>query len=150
MTHMYDLSKILPHKPPMILLDDIAEIDIENGKLVSIVTINPEKMFYEKNKGINSLFGIEFMAQTVGCYAFFKNQYDVPKAGLLLGSRLYNNKVLFFKDGETYKVSVHEVFTDNEIVVFDCIIFNSNGDEIASATINAYQNDNIVKILAEN
>ena len=29
----YDLTKILPHNPPMILLDDILEIDLKNNKL---------------------------------------------------------------------------------------------------------------------
>ena len=44
---MYDLTKILPHKPPMILLDDIVKIDIENGKLISLFKVRPEKMFFE-------------------------------------------------------------------------------------------------------
>lgn len=136
---MYDLTKILPHKPPMILLDDILEIDIENNKLTSMFKIYPQKVFYEKDKGINTLVGIEFMAQTIGCYAYFKNNCKDPKPGLLLGTRLFNNKIGYFKEGEEYKVTVYEIFTDNEIVAFDCIIYDNENEEIASATINAYQ-----------
>ncbi len=144
---MYDLVKILPHKPPMILLDDILEVDIESGKLSSVFQVYPEKIFFEKNKGINSLAGIEFMAQSIGAYAYFKNNCVEPKPGLLLGTRLYNNKIAYFKEGEKYKVTVHEVFTDNQIAVFDCLIYDVNGEEIASATVNTYQGDNIEELL---
>lgn len=66
MNKKYDLEKILPHKAPMILLDDILDIDIENNSLTSTFKVYPEKVFFEKDKGINSLAGIEFMAQTIG------------------------------------------------------------------------------------
>ena len=70
---MYDLTKILPHKPPMILLDDILEVDIEQNKLIAMFKVEPNKVFYERKLGINTLVGIEFMAQAIGCYAYFKN-----------------------------------------------------------------------------
>ena len=144
---MYDLTKILPHKPPMILLDDVLEVDIEQNKLTAMVKVEPNKVFYERKLGINTLVGIEFMAQAIGCYAYFKDNCAEPKPGLLLGTRLYNNKTDYFRDGKEYIVKVHEIFTDNEIVVFDCLIYDKRGVEIASATINAYQGDNIEELL---
>ena len=143
---MYDLTRILPHKQPMIFLDDILEVDIENNKLSSVFKVYPEKVFFEAGKGINSLTGIEFMAQTIGAYAYFKNKCAEPKPGLLLGTRLYNNKIPYFKEGEEYKVTVHEIFTDNQIAVFDCLIYDKSGEEIASATVNTYQGDNIEEL----
>lgn len=133
---MYDLTKILPHKPPMILLDDILEMDIKNGTLTAVFKVNQQKIFYEAGKGINTLTGIEFMAQTIGCYAYFKNNCKEPKPGLLLGTRLYNNKIPYFEKNEEYKVTVKEVFTDNQIVAFDCLIYDNNGEEISSAGVN--------------
>ena len=100
---MYDLTKILPHKPPMILLDDILEMDIKNGTLTAVFKVNQQKIFYEAGKGINTLTGIEFMAQAIGCYAYFKNNCKEPKPGLLLGTRLYNNKIPYFEKNEEYK-----------------------------------------------
>ena len=143
---MYDLTKILPHKAPMILLDDILDINLDEHTLTSEFSVYPEKIFYEKGKGINSLCGIEFMAQTIACYSYFKNGCKEPKPGLLLGTRLFNNKVEYFEEGKAYQVKVHEVFTDNEIVVFDCLIYD-NGNEIASASINAYEGGNIEELL---
>ena len=144
---MYDLTRILPHKQPMIFLDDIFEVDIENNKLSSVFKVYPGKVFFETGKGINSLTGIEFMAQTIGAYAYFKNNCTEPKLGLLLGTRLYNNKIPYFKEGEEYKVTVHEIFTDNQIAVFDCLIYDKSGEEIASATVNTYQGSNIEELV---
>lgn len=144
----YDLTKILPHKPPMILLDDIIDVNLDEKTLNAIFKVYPEKLFYDRGiGGINSLVGIEFMAQTIGCYAFFKSGSEPPKPGLLLGTRLYDNAVDFFEDGKTYTVKVHEIFKDEEIVVFDCLIYDDSGNEIASATINAYQGGDIEGLL---
>ena len=142
----YDLTKILPHKPPMILIDDIKSINPDEHYLISEFRVYPEKIFYEKGKGINSLAGIEFMAQTIACYSYFKSGCEEPQPGLLLGTRLFNNKTDYFTEGKNYQVKVHEVFTDNEIVVFDCLIYD-NDNEIASATINAYQGGNVKELL---
>lgn len=51
MNKKYDLEKILPHKAPMILLDDILDIDIENNSLTSTFSVYPEKVFLKKIKG---------------------------------------------------------------------------------------------------
>lgn len=144
----YDLTKILPHKPPMILIDDILDYSLEQKTLTAIVKITEDKIFFDKlNNGISSIAGIEFMAQTIGCYAYFRNNCKPPKIGFLLGSRLFNNALDFFKNGETYKIKVNEIFTDNQIVAFDCIMYNMQEEEIASATINVYQTDNIQEFL---
>ena len=143
----YDLTKILPHKPPMILIDDILDVNLENGTLKSAFRVYPEKQFYEKELGINSLVGIEFMAQTIGCFSYFKSNSNEPQPGLLLGTRLYNNRIDYFQEGVTYIVNVHEVFTDDKIVVFDCLIYDNDDNEIASATINAYQGRDIKELL---
>ena len=143
----YDLTKILPHKPPMILLDDIIEVDLEKNTLTSIFKIYPQKIFFEAGKGINSLVGIEFMAQTIGCFSFFKSGGKEPKPGLLLGTRLYNNLIDCFENGKSYTVKVHKIFGDDEIVVFDCFVYDDKKTEIASATLNAYQGKDIGELL---
>lgn len=135
------LEKILPHKQPMILIDDVLDYSIEDGWLKSVVEISKDSIFYDsKISGISSIVGIEFMAQTIGCYAFLKSKREEPLVGFLLGTRLYNNKLEVFKEGETFEIYVREVFSGNDIVSFDCIIYNQ-GDEVASATINVYQSE---------
>ncbi len=135
----YDLKKILPHNPPMILIDELLEKDMENNFVRASVTITEDKIFYDKNiRGISPLAGIEFMAQTVGCYAYFKNGEGIPRIGFLLGSRLYKNSLEKFELGKTYIIDAKLVFSDNELVSFDCFIYNDN-EECARATVNVYQ-----------
>lgn len=142
------LEKILPHKKPMILIDDIKAYSIEDNWLESIVTIRENSMFYDKNiEGISSIVGIEYMAQTIGCYAYIKRKQEKPRIGFLLGTRLYNNSVEKFDLNKTYTIKVTEVFTDNSLFSFDCFIFDENEEEIASAMINVYQSENSDEVL---
>ena len=138
------LEKILPHKKPMVLLDDVAEYSPEEKRLKAIVTIKNDCMFFDKSiNGVPSITGIEYMAQAIGCYAFLSKNQEKPQIGFLLGTRLYNNAVSKFELGKTYTILVKEAYTDEDIVSFDCFIYNENEEEIASATVNTYQNDNI-------
>lgn len=135
------LEKILPHKGLMILIDDVIGYSIEEKWLKSCVTPDEKNLFYNKTiQGIDSSIGIEFMAQTIGCYAYYRNNRRVPKAGYLLGTRLYNNALKKFELGKTYYILVKEVFVA-EIYSFECIIYNEHEEEVASATINVYQEE---------
>ncbi len=139
----YNLEKILPHNPPMILIDELLDVDLETNTVKASVTITEEKIFYDKNlKGISPLAGIEFMAQTVGCYAYFRNGGGEPKIGFLLGSRVYKNNIEKFELGKTYIIKTELAFSDNELVSFDCFIYN-DGMECARATVNVYQPNDI-------
>ena len=135
------LATILPHKEPMILIDDIIDYSIEEKWLKSCVTISEESIFYNKElKGIDSVVGIEYMAQTIGCYAYFRKQLKKPQIGFLLGTRLYNNAIKIFELGKTYYIFVQEVFVA-DIYSFECFIYNEKGEEVSSATINVYQDE---------
>ncbi len=137
-----DLNNILPHDKPMILIDDILEIDMKNQFVKTSVTIHEDKIFFDKEiNGISPLAGIEFMAQTIGCYAFYKAGETVPKIGFLLGTRLYENSLEKFENGKTYTVTAKEIYGDNELVSFECLIYNEN-KEVAKATVNAFQPQN--------
>ena len=139
------LAKILPHEEPMILIDDVLEYSIEEKCLKACVTITEDCMFYDKTiNGVDSALGIEYMAQTIGCYAFLRKKLKKPKIGFLLGTRLYNNAIDKFELGKTYYILVKEVFVA-EIFSFECFIYNENNEEIASSTINVYQEDDNMK-----
>lgn len=139
MNKVYDLNKILPHNYPMILIDDLISVDMENRSVKASVHIDENKIFFDREiKGIDALVGIEYMAQCIGCYAYFRNGEQEPKIGFLLGTRSYEISIEKFELGQTYFIEAKEVFTDNELVSFECFIYN--GDmECAKATINVYQ-----------
>ena len=136
------LATVLPHEEPMILSDDILGYSIEEKWLKTCVTIREDSLFFDKTlNGVDSVVGIEYMAQTIGCYAYFRKQLSEPKIGFLLGTRLYNNAIKTFELGKTYYILVKEVFVA-EIYSFECFIYNEKEEEVASATINVYQNEN--------
>ena len=135
------LEKILPHRQPMILIDDVIAHSLTEKWLKSVVTIDKDSFFYNEDiQGIDSVAGIEFMAQTIGCYAYFRKNCKVPKRGYLLGTRLYNNALRKFELGKTYYILVKEIFAA-EIFSFECFIYNEENNEVASATLNVYQED---------
>lgn len=139
MTKIKDLSQILPHDTPMILIDEIQEINLEENYAKTLVKITPQKVFFDKSiNGISPLTGIEFMAQTIGCYAYFKANKPEPQIGFLLGSRAYKCSLEKFENEKTYEIVAKEIFSDNELVSFECFIYNK-GIECANATVNAYQ-----------
>lgn len=135
------LATILPHEEPMILIDDIVDYSIKEKWLKAIVTIDEKSLFFDKElNGIDSAIGIEYMAQTIGCYAYYRRKLSKPMIGFLLGTRLYNNSVKMFELGKTYYILVKEVFVA-ELYSFECFIYNDKDEEIASATINVYQDE---------
>lgn len=143
----YDLEKILPHNHPMILIDDIKEINIDERYLIAEVVISEDKIFFDKSiNGVPYLSGIEYMAQTIGCYAFYRAQRTEPKLGFLLGTRSYKNNIEKFENGKTYSIKVSEIYGDSELVSFDCLIYNED-EECARAVINAYQPENAEEYL---
>ncbi|MBR1618237.1 hypothetical protein IJ670_08830 [bacterium] len=145
----YKPKDLLPHKAPMVLIDEIVDFSIEKRSLKSKATIKENDIFYdEKIKGTTSLIGLEFMAQTVGCLAQIVKKYSTPKIGFLLGTRMYNNLLEVFPLNSTYTIEVREEYTDCNISSFSCFIYD-NDKEVASATITAYQSDNIEEMIKE-
>ena len=148
-------SQCLPHSEPMVLIDKLIDVDMKKQIVKTSVTIHKDKIFFDKDiNGISPLVGIEFMAQTIGCYAFYKAKMSIPKIGFLLGARLYENSLEKFENGKTYIITAREVYGDSELVSFECLIYNEgeDGDEskyIAKATINAFQPKDVEKYIGE-
>ena len=148
-------ASCLPHSAPMVLIDEVLNVDMENQIVKTSVKIHDNKIFFNKEiNGISPLVGIEFMAQTIGCYAYFKAGKTISKIGFLLGTRQYENKLEKFENGKTYILTAREIYGDNELVSFECLIYNEGEDEnsenyIAKATINAFQPKDAEKYIKE-
>ena len=148
-------ASCLPHSAPMVLIDEVLNVDMENQIVKTSVKIHDNKIFFNKEiNGISPLVGIEFMAQTIGCYAYFKAGKTIPKIGFLLGTRQYENSLEKFENSKTYVITAQEIYGDNELVSFECLIYNEGEDEnpenyIAKATINAFQPKDAEKYIKE-
>ena len=145
----------LPHSNPMALIDKIISVDMNEQIVKTSVKINENKIFFNKEiDGISPLVGIEFMAQTIGCYAYYKAGKTIPKIGFLLGARIYENSLDKFENQKTYIITAKEVYGDNELVSFECLIYNEGEDNdlgkyVAKATINAFQPQDVEKYIKE-
>ena len=153
--HYSPAQNCLPHSAPMVLIDEVLNVDMKNQIVKTSVKIHDNKIFFNKEiNGISPLVGIEFMAQTIGCYAYYKAGKTIPKIGFLLGTRQYENKLEKFENGKTYIITAREIYGDNELVSFECLIYNEGEDEnpenyIAKATINAFQPKDVEKYIKE-
>ena len=143
----YPVADLLPHKPPMVLLD--AVLGWEDGKLDARVDIHVGSRFYEPDFGVPAHVGIEYMAQACGAYAGLeaKTCGQPVRLGFLLGTRRFHSKVTHFRSGERLLVTISQVLRESSMGVFDCRIIKDE-DEIAMARLNVYQPEDVSSVLA--
>ena len=67
-----NLENVLPHDRPMILIDNILEINMTEKFVKTSVKITENKIFFDKEiNGISPLVGIEFMAPNYRLFFLF-------------------------------------------------------------------------------
>lgn len=141
------IRSLVPHAGKMVLLDHVVAADKES--LSATVTIRPDSLFY-KDKGVGAWVGIEYMAQTVAAYAgYVALQHGEPvKVGFVIGTRRYECAQHMFALGSVLQIQIRCIMqADNGLGAFECTIHE--GDKLlASATLNAFQPDNLSQFLA--
>ena len=139
-------ATLLPHRPPMILIDAVERFDAAERSLTATVTITPKSPFFESG-GVPSWVAIEYMAQTVaaltGRFDRLSDPQAKPRPGFLLGTRRLSLDLDRFECGRTYRISAKEEYSDDAAAAFDCGISDENGKAVATAMINAYRGDNL-------
>lgn len=137
-----ELEAILPHKPPMILIDRIIEFDYEQSYLKAEVDILDTKQFYNfEQKGIPSYIGIEYIAQSIAAFAgIYQTQYkkEKTKIGFIIGTREYECFISIFPENSTLSIEVKQLFLDFELACFDCKISSGN-KELVKTQLNVFQ-----------
>ena len=144
----WQISELIPHRPPMILIDDI--VSVSDVGLTARVYIGEEKPFYEPRLGVPAWIGIEYMAQSISAFAGFqrKSQGQPIQLGFLLGTRKYQAHTSAFRLGSTLWVSIEEEFRADEMGTFDCMI-KSSGHCLAEARLNVFVPENIDAFLSD-
>ncbi len=142
----YSVVDLLPHKPPMVLLDTVLGWD--DDRLEAEVVIRPDSPFFRPGKGVPVHVGIEYMAQACGVFAGLeaKESEQPVRIGFLLGTRQYRANIDWFTAGMRLAITVTQVFRDGAMGVFDCSIMNADG-ALASAQLNVYQPEDAHTIL---
>ncbi len=135
----YPVAALLPHEPPMILIDEVVSYD--DDALVAAVTITEASLFLTR-EGVPGHIGIEYMAQACGAYAgvHARDSGDPVRIGLLLGTRDYRVLAPRFRRGERLLVAVTMVFRDEPVAAFACSI-TIDGKIVADAQLKVYYGD---------
>lgn len=116
-------SDFVLHRPPMLLLDRVAD----PGREVTVCewTVSEDSSFFLQGYGIPSYIGVEYMAQCVAVHAGLRARalgYG-PPLGFLLGARHYKAHLRFFAAGVTYRATCRELIRDdNGMGSYECCI----------------------------
>lgn len=135
----YTIEQVLPHRPPMILIDSLDQYDEQSG--ICSVKISESSLFYDADKqAVPSYIGVEYMAQAIAAFA----GADALDAGLpveigyLLGSRKYQPKTAWFANGSELAIHVERLYEeDSGLRVFQCQIKHNNAT-LVDAKINVF------------
>jgi predicted hotdog family 3-hydroxylacyl-ACP dehydratase len=134
---VYPIEAVLPHRRPMILLDEI--VDCDDATLVAAVSIRPTTLFLEDDS-VPGHIGIEYMAQACGAFAGAEalRRGETVRIGFLLGSRRYIMHMPRFRLGDRLIVSVSLGYRDESMATFDGRI-EVAGKLAAEARLTVYQ-----------
>ena len=146
------LDELLPHRPPMVLIDAVESFDAEAKRLVARVTINARQLFFD-GQGVPNWAAIEYMAQTAAALVGYYDKHVAPnqpaRPGLLLGTRKLDLKLAHFEAGKTYRIVAENAFNDSDAASFVCRIEDEAGTTVATANLNAYRPPDMEQFLKE-
>lgn len=132
------VEDLIPHRPPMVLIDSVESVDLAANRLVASFTAREEWR--------GNWFALEYMAQTAAALAgAFDRAADEDAAGrpgFLLGTRRLDLGIPEFVPGTKYLVSAVREYEDGDSAAFSCEIWESDDiDRLrkCTATLTAYR-----------
>ncbi|HEX3694693.1 MAG TPA: hypothetical protein VH374_04820 [Polyangia bacterium] len=131
------IRDLVPHKPPMLLLDRVVAHDADS--VTCEVVIAADSPFVENGR-VPAVIGIEYMAQCVATFAGLSAHAGgkPPRIGFLLGCRELTLAVDAFLVGDALLVEARRAWGDSDLGNFVCRV-QRGGETVASGTLNVYQ-----------
>jgi predicted hotdog family 3-hydroxylacyl-ACP dehydratase len=126
------IAELLPHRPPMLLVDELLECS--PGRARAAVRLRADSPFMEAGR-VRALVAIEYMGQTAAACAglLARTSGGAPSVGLLLGTRELSLEVEHFHAGDTLTVEAERVAADERISSFRCQV--RRGDALVAAAV---------------
>jgi predicted hotdog family 3-hydroxylacyl-ACP dehydratase len=130
---------LLPHEPPLILLDRVRSCG--DTSLQAEVDITDESLFIAA-EGVPNYIGIEYMAQACAAYVgvLARDAGEPVKIGFLLGTRNYVAHLPWFRRGQTLTVNAVLIYRDMQMAAFACRI-EVDTVLVSEAQLNVYLAD---------
>lgn len=147
--HFPELAEVLPHKAPMILLDNI--VDWQPDKVICDVVITENShLFNDLEQAVPVYTCLEYMAQTVAALAGLEaraREQDI-EVGFLIGTRKCRFAQSSFAIGTRLLISAERVYAEEDgLAVCACEVSDQQGNSICSAQLNVYQPKNAVEFV---
>ncbi|MFY0538290.1 acyl carrier protein [Nannocystis pusilla] len=132
------LDEILPHRPPMLLLDALTAAEAES--VTCRATVRAGAPFVASER-VSSLIALEYFAQAVAALFAYKSRGGAgPFRGLLLGARDLELAVSHLRVGDVLDVHCREQWASGPVAQFQCIL--SRGDErLATGAVTVLRGD---------
>ena len=138
MTSYPPIVELVPHRPPMLLLDRVLSYDGE--RVVCETVLGPDSPFAEQGE-VPAVVGIEYMAQTIAAGAGLSARDKGDQAGrmgFLLGCRNLSIAVDSFQIGDRLTIEARRTWGENQIGSFACKV--QRGSEVlVEGALTVYQ-----------
>ena len=131
------IAEVVPHRPPMLLLDRVVSYDGE--RVVCELVLTPDSPFSDRGE-VPAIVGLEYMAQTIAAGAGLsaRGRGQPARMGFLLGCRSLSLAVDSFRVGDHLTIEAHRRWGENDLGSFACKV--RRGDEVlVEGTLTVYQ-----------
>lgn len=126
------LHTFLPHRPPMLLIDELVHCD--EHTVTCTLTVRAGTPFVHQGR-VPAMISLEYFAQSVAAlYAYLHRDHPGGGHGKLLGTRDLELIVDYFHVGDTLTVTGHELWHDEQLAQFRCELHRGR-DRLAAAAI---------------
>lgn len=146
MTAYPTIDRLVPHRAPMLLVDGIVGEEGEITRAEHVIAA--DNLFLVPGKGVPTYVAFEMMAQgicaTDGLRRFRRGQG--PELGFLLGCRKFAASRNWLQPGETLTLE-STCLIDGETSSYQCRVLDAEGIEIANATVNVFQPEDMAAYL---
>ena len=135
----YPIEETVPHRPPMILIDEI--VGREPGRITCAVTVRPDELFFRPGRGLPVHVALEWMAQACAAYggADARDAGDMPRIGFLLGTRDFRATRSWLSEGGRFEIAAVLDFHDDELASFSCELRDAgDGESVARASLTVF------------
>lgn len=132
MTALPPIGQLVPHAPPMLLLDEVLEW--APGRVRCALSLRPDSPFMEGGR-VRALVALEYMGQAAAACAGMQARQGGggPGPGLLLGTRELSLAVEHLRAGDALVVEAELASGDEKITSFRCRVHR--GEELVAQAL---------------
>lgn len=138
------LHELVPHRPPMLLLDAIVAASEDEVACEATVRAGAPLVgvAVDADGAVSSLIALEYFAQAVAALYAYKARHGGAAfaGGVLLGVRELEMSAPSFAVGEVLRAECRETWSSGPVAQFGCTLLR-HGERVATASITVLRGD---------